>query len=469
MNRRYMLVVTADRLDLLKRQVADSDIGFEIRLDTFDDIPDFKAIRASTTAPLLATFRSKPHCGHGAVEERSTRGWAWRLKALDAGFDAVDVELDEADAASYLDDIRVRGGASVLSHHETRGGTDLMPALRKALDFGADTTKIIGTGQAIADLATQKQAYRLAAGRQLVFFFMGAEFAASRWLSLKYGAPFTFVMPDASAQVAPGVPTLLDARRIYAMTAHQSYESLFAVVGSPIGHSQSPKFHNPLLKQKNGDALFLAIPAALGQLEQVLSTFPELKGLAVTKPLKEEAFERAEQFGDRDVEALGAINTLVLKQGAWHGENTDYLAMKALLRQYVKGTRLRVLGFGGLGKAVVLAGLSLGLVVEVTNRSMARLKDVNPAANVLPWADRHREGAEVIVQATSVGMAPEIDASPLDDLPASTTVVIETIYQPLETTLLKMARAKGLATVDGLALFNKQAEIQNKFFKEALD
>jgi len=464
---RYMVVITQANLAEIDRPC--DGLGFEIRLDTFEALPDLAAMRKRTKAPLLATYRSSTHFGEADPGDRPTIGWAWRRAALRAGFDGADLEMDEPFLEDRLREIRDLGGWSVLSHHEGTPGADLMAKLQEALSLHSDVIKIIGMGNHVADFDQQEKAYELAGKRKLVFFYMGGDFLASRLLSLHYGAPFTFALPPGGRQVAPGIPTLRECRDVFSMEAVEGYPALwFAVVGKPIGHSKSPAFHNPTLKALNKGSVFLPFPADSGELSSLLELFPQIIGLAVTKPLKEEAFAMAGDFLEEGVAELGAVNTLVKQGTGWVGGNTDFAAMKAILSEVSEDWVVRVIGYGGLGKAVVWAGLALGLEIQVCNRSQKRLAEVDSKVTVLPWSERHRPGANVVVQATSVGMAPEIDQTPLSHLPEGVELLVETIYNPGETKLMAMAKGQGIRTVDGMALFQKQAEIQNGYFRRTL-
>lgn len=464
----YMVVITQDNLASLALAKQFSGLGFEIRLDTFSNTPNFRDIRALTNAPLLATYRSKPHLGQAEPSMRETVGWQWRLEALGAGFEAVDVELDEINIPQKLTQIKQGGGKSLLSHHQQSSGDQLLIPLKQALSFEPDMVKVIGLGASYTDFDVQKRAYELAGKHRLVFFLMGEEYKATRFLSLKYGAPFTFVLPDDTGKVAPGVPYLSELKKIMTGNEEGDLSHLFAVVGTPIGHSQSPVFHNQKLQHRDSNSLFIAVPVQAGELVKALDAFPKMRGLAVTKPLKEEAFHVAKSFTDAAIAQLGAINTLFWQDNQWVGANTDYQAMKQLLETCSSSDRVRVLGYGGLGKAVVLACLELGLRVEVCNRSQSRLESLADGVTIIPWDQRHQGNPTVLVQATSAGMEPNPGQSPLDDIPSSVHSLIETIYNPKHTRLVEMALAKGIHVVFGLTLFQAQADIQNGYFLQSL-
>ena len=455
------------RMEQLAREVG---TGFEIRLDSFAEKPDFADLRSKTSAPLLATYRSLPHFGAAPSGSREERGWAWRRQCLTAGFELIDLELDERDLAGKIAYIQDHGGKAVLSHHGTAEGDGLDRALETALATRADILKIVGANGRVRDFELQRQRYRTAAGRDLIHFQMGSEFKATRILSLIYGAPFTFVATGAGEAVAPGQPTLKEITEIFRPSSIEAGSlRLFGVIGSPIAHSQSPSFHNARLKEMDENALFLPFPAANAEdLSCLLAVFPELRGLAVTSPMKEVAFKRAASFVGADVRALGSINTLLPERTGIRGANTDLLGIMEILEELEDPGPVRVIGYGGLGKAVVRACLALGLAVEVCNRTDRKLADLPGEAIKRAWRDRHQSGPTILVQATSVGMAAQSEQSPLERVPHSVRSLVETIYHPRETMLMRMARARGIRVVDGEQLFRKQARIQNQFFQKAL-
>jgi shikimate dehydrogenase len=156
--------------------------------------------------------------------------------------------------------------------------------------------------------------------------------------------------------------------------------------------------------------------------------------------------------------AIGAANTLTLRGGALEADNTDWIGVTRTLEPLGpwRGKRATVLGAGGAARAVVYALRELGLEVGVVNRTGERARTLcaelggRVATLDEPW--------DLLVNATSVGMSPDASGTPApaEALRAGTTV-FDTVYRPLETRLLREARARGCRVQDGLDMLVHQA------------
>jgi shikimate dehydrogenase len=156
--------------------------------------------------------------------------------------------------------------------------------------------------------------------------------------------------------------------------------------------------------------------------------------------------------------AIGAANTLTARAGVLEADNTDWIGVVRTLEPLGpwRGKRATVLGAGGAARAVVYALRELGLEVGVVNRTRERAQALvaelggRVAAPDEPW--------DLLVNATSVGMSPDSGGTPLPaELLRAGATVFDTVYRPLETRLLREARARGCRTQDGLAMLLHQA------------
>lgn len=242
------------------------------------------------------------------------------------------------------------------------------------------------------------------------------------------------------------------------------------IVGWPVEHSRSPMIHGHWLAKYGIDGAYTKAPV---KPEDAANFFRSLaaNGLAgcnVTVPHKEAAFAAADVL-DGSAEAVGAANTLWLEDGRLHAANSDTYGFMTNLSAAAPHWRDRdapvvVLGAGGSARTIVYGFLDAGVSeIRVVNRTLDRAEAVarHFGGKVKPvaWDGRHAAcaGAGVLVNTTTLGMPK---SGPLDldvgALPAFATVA-DIVYVPLETALLRNARARGLAAVDGLGMLLHQA------------
>jgi shikimate dehydrogenase len=243
------------------------------------------------------------------------------------------------------------------------------------------------------------------------------------------------------------------------------------VIGWPISHSRSPMLHGIWLRHYDIQGAYLPLPVRPGRLEQAVRGLAALgfAGCNVTIPHKEEAMRHVDRV-DAIATRIGAVNTIVVQpDGSISGTNTDGYGFVENLRDGHRGWRADagpavVLGAGGAARGVVFSLLEAGAPeIRLLNRTRARADELcnafNDVVRVLDWDERHvaLAGAALLVNSTNQGMAgqPPLDLA-LDDLPR-TAVVNDLVYNPLQTPLLRAARARGNPTVDGLGMLLHQA------------
>lgn len=242
------------------------------------------------------------------------------------------------------------------------------------------------------------------------------------------------------------------------------------VIGHPIAHSRSPLIHRTWLDTYALDGTYEAIdvePAALPTLIDRLRA-GEFVGGNVTIPLKEPVFALCDSI-DPLATAIGAVNTLVASDGRVHGFNTDYMGFLGNLDQQAPGwsqdlEHAVVLGAGGASRAILVALKERGIgTIHLLNRSLDKAEALaamlgrSVRAGALADFAALAPLAGLVVNTTSVGMhGSAFHELPLARLPKS-ALVTDIVYVPLETPLLKEARALGLTTVDGLGMLLHQA------------
>ena len=246
---------------------------------------------------------------------------------------------------------------------------------------------------------------------------------------------------------------------------------LAGVFGWPVAHSRSPRLHGYWLERHGIDGAYLPFAIQPGNLAAALRALPVLglRGVNLTLPHKEAALGLVDRVSD-EARRIGAINTIVVDaDGRLEGRNTDAYGFLAHLKasvpdwQAAAGPAL-LLGAGGAARALAVALLDAGVPqLRLVNRTGARAMELAAAlggrVSVIDWQHRHRalEDAALVVNSTTLGMEGQ-EALDLDlgTLPGS-AVVYDIVYAPLETPLLAAARARGLATVDGIGMLLHQA------------
>lgn len=242
------------------------------------------------------------------------------------------------------------------------------------------------------------------------------------------------------------------------------------VIGWPISHSRSPIIHGYWLERYGIDGSYERIAVPPDELPEFLGRLGE-KGFAgcnVTLPHKEATF-RAVRSADEATTRLGVVNTVFQRDGELWGTSTDGEGFLANLKAHSPGWQAEnrtsvILGAGGASRAIVGALLDAGSRrLIVVNRTRARAEELRRdfGARIEPcdWEDAEKllTEADLLVNTTSLGMTgqPPLGLD-LETLPRS-ALVTDIIYAPLETDLLKRARARGNEVVPGLGMLLHQA------------
>lgn len=245
---------------------------------------------------------------------------------------------------------------------------------------------------------------------------------------------------------------------------------VFGVFGDPIGHSLSPAMHNAAFSALGMDCIYHAFRVRPEKLEKAILGAEAMGfgGLNLTVPLKEAALKLNCIKPDPLAERIGAINTVVFeKAGEITGYNTDGLGAKqALLDAAVEmgGSKIVVAGAGGAARAIAFQLAADGAEITIINRTEERAIELASeiSASVFP---RRIKGtglsglkgllreADILINTTTLGMHPNIDTAiaTSEELHSDLTV-FDIVYNPLETRLLREAKATGAKTVSGILM-----------------
>jgi len=239
---------------------------------------------------------------------------------------------------------------------------------------------------------------------------------------------------------------------------------IFGVAGNPITHSLSPLMHNTAFKRESVNGVLLPLKVrALDDLLTVVRELP-LSGVAVTMPLKQEVLPHLANM-DPLTARIKACNTLRTgADGKLYGFNTDVAGVVRPLekRLRLKGARIAVLGSGGAARAAVFGLVDQGAEVFIVNRTHEKAVALAREAKVK--ALKHelfaRQHFDVLLNSTPCGMAGSREALPIAENELNAAIVFDMVYNPLETPLLKLARARGIPVVTGLEMFVQQGARQ---------
>jgi shikimate dehydrogenase len=239
---------------------------------------------------------------------------------------------------------------------------------------------------------------------------------------------------------------------------------VYGILGRPVAHSLSPAMHNAAFRELGLNAVYVAFPVT--ELKQAVTGLRGLaiSGVSVTIPFKEEIIPLLDDL-DPQAARMGAVNTVVNREGRLCGSNTDWLGAVAALKAQtaIHGEHFLILGAGGAARAIAFGILEAGGRVSLTdiepNRAAALAREFGLEA-LSPQALAQCP-AKMLINATPVGMAPEPDAIPMDsELLGGFDLVMDIVYRPLKTRLLAEAEARGARLIDGLQMLIHQGAAQ---------
>lgn len=255
-------------------------------------------------------------------------------------------------------------------------------------------------------------------------------------------------------------------------------KKVFGVFGDPIGHSLSPVMHNAAFSALGLDCTYHAFRVRPNKLEKAVLGAEAMGfgGLNLTVPLKEKALELACIEVDPLASKIGAVNTLVFREESEEGRkilgyNTDGLGAKqALLDSAVemKGSKILIVGAGGAARAVGFQLVEAGAEVTLANRTEKRAIELaEDMTGALPEGKIMGTGlsglntlvaeTDVLINATTLGMHPNVNASIVEASALHPDLtVFDIVYNPLETRLLKDAKAAGAKTISGVLMLVHQ-------------
>ena len=451
------------------KHLVENGIGLvELRLDYLQGEVQVKRLLRDRPCPVIMTCRRK---SDGGRWEHSEEARLTLLRtAIVEGADYVDLEDDVAAGVR-----RYGVTKRIISHHDfQKTPADLTLLHKRLASMDADIVKIAAMANHPTDNLRMLQMVH-ASRLPTVGICMGDIGAPTRILGGRYGAPFTYATFNDDRVLAPGQIGWRQMREMYRYDSITAATRIYGVVADPVGHSLSPVVHNAALAAAGIDAVYVPFRVPAEQIDEFLSAASRwpLSGLSVTIPHKESVLRHATAV-DGLVQSIGAANTLSFTPAGIEAANTDATAAVESLAAALRGDEQPqngtlgvktavVLGGGGAARAVAFGLKQRGVEVTVTSRTADRAKKIaaEVGCKAVEWAARHRMPSDCVVNATPVGMHPNVDETPYDkEHLRPYMVVFDTVYNPENTLFIKEARSVGCRTVTGVEMFVRQAAIQ---------
>jgi 3-dehydroquinate dehydratase/shikimate dehydrogenase len=408
---------------------------------------------------LLATCRRI--LGGGKLTGGAEAELYWLGQAREAGCEWCDLEIET------LRELPGQTARSIpvprkilLSFHDFQRTPPLPRRLVHARRGEADAIKVAARALTISD---SLRLLRLAhASHDIVSVPMGEIGLPARLLALRGGSALAYA--PVSAATAPGQASLRDFKRLYRADVITRKTKIFGVIGDPVGHSLSPLLHNTGFVAAKCDASYL--PFLVENLKEFVQAIPEfaLRGFSVTIPHKQTIMKHLAEC-EPMAGKIGAVNTTVVgKDGKLRGLNTDYVgvlqALEGQLR--LRDSRVLIFGAGGSARAAAFALANAGAEVLICARREAAARELARACGAQAIARKHLSSTcfAAILNATPVGMYPHAGISPLSPGELNCKIVMDLIYRPLRTQLLKIAATKGIRAISGVEMFLAQGFAQ---------
>ena len=433
-------------------------------MDGVNALPRF--LEKNPECTVLATCRR--HQNHGKFDGSIGEQIRILEAAVDAGAEAVDVEIESAEnAIEKLETLRSTSKL-VLSYHNFEGTPALEPVFKRMSKIAAYAYKIVTMARKPSDAHKMLALAKAHPREKLVVLAMGEPGFSTRVLAPSFGGLYTYAAPNAAEGTANGQVSARMLRHLYRVDKFTKAAKIYGVVADPVRHSISPSVHNRAFQSRRMDAVYLPFLVHSNQLKdffQMADALP-LAGASITIPHKQKVLrylDTVEPLARR----IGAVNTIWKKAGKWRGTNTDAEGVTVPLAKRLKLSKSTALivGNGGAARGAAFALADAGAKISLVGRNLDRVRALARVCNGEPLS-REQAAAkmfDVVVHCTPMGMWPHAEECFFDGrIPGK--LVFDMVYNPRETMLLKRAKDQGCETIDGLAMFLEQAARQFEIF-----
>jgi 3-dehydroquinate dehydratase/shikimate dehydrogenase len=460
------------RVDLLAPSEQEAGLGFAALL----------AERLGCRLPTIYTVRRS--VDGGAFDGSEPDRLAMLRQAADrAEFTYLDLEInlsDMSEGRAIAEKARESGTVLIRSLCDpTHTPRNLLEVIRESRQSDTDVVKCAVTPEGVDDLLYLLSVARETTDVTKLLIGMGDYGTITRILTPHFGNLFTYSsVPGSAAAPAYLAPQLLC--ELYRVNELTTTTPIFAVIGAPITHSESPHYHNTRFAADAVGACY--VPILVDDVEACFRFAERLpiRGFSVTIPHKETAMRFADQLTE-EARVIKACNTIWLISqpheypARWSGTDTDVVGFSEPVREALgrplSGARALVIGAGGAARGVVYALLANHAEVVITNRTAERARLLaeelsrEVGGTICDATPEDISGDfDLVAQATSVGMHGEGDPAEWYRFTGD-ELVFDVVYTPPETPFVMRAREAGCTVVTGEAMFAAQADAQYRIFK----
>ena len=451
-------------LDHARREAAAGETFLEFRLDHLDN--PCRGAEAIATfleqfpdCTILATCRR--HQNHGKFNGSIEDQLAVLDLAVRRGAHAVDIEIESAEAAQERL-TQFRGRSQVLvSYHNFEATPPMDTILNRVMRVPADAYKVVTTARKPSDNVRVLAAAKALPKQRLVVLAMGELGFPTRVLSPVFGGAFTYAAPMCAQGTAAGQVSAHHLRHLYRVEKLRKTAKIFGVIADPVRHSISPAVHNRGFQARRIDAVylpFLVSPACLRDFFIMADRLP-LSGFSVTIPHKHKIIRYLDAV-DPLARRIGAVNTVWRKAGKWRGSNTDAAGVTGPLARLLRlqGASALIAGNGGAARGAACALYDAGAKISIVGRNPDRVRALSKICGAEALLREQLPGRkfDIVIHATPLGMFPHVNDCFFEgEIPGD--VVLDMVYNPLETVLIRRAREQGKTVIPGIEMFIEQA------------
>ncbi|OGP66479.1 MAG: hypothetical protein A2W27_04480 [Deltaproteobacteria bacterium RBG_16_44_11] len=446
------------------------------------------ARQISRSIKIIVTCRRKEEAssngGKARIKHTKTKKMDLFKEAIKLGADFIDIELavGRAEISKLKSFCEKNGGNTkiIISYHDV-GKTPTLTKLKEIFNQCA------GEKPAIVKIVTYAQSaednlkvlslipYACKRSQKIIALCMGDEGRVSRIVAPSLGSYLSFATLEPQGQSAPGQLTVSEMKLIDKLLKKVNTSPAtnivptdtpqnYILLGNPVKQSLSPFMHNAALKEMGIAESYSAFCVQnLGDAVRGMRGM-NIRGASVTIPFKVAVMEHLDDI-DNDALKIGAVNTIVNESGRLTGHNTDWLGLIHTIKEAltIRDKTFVIIGAGGTAQAAVYGIIKEGGFPIIVNRTAEKGKilSVRFGCPFYPPSEIGKIKADGLINTTPVGMYPHKDESPIATAALKGyKYVMDVIYNPLKTKLLREAQEQGCQIISGLDMFVHQGAQQ---------